>query len=207
MPAHAAAILPSTCCTPVCAGVELQTPHRSYTASAVGTTSGHSGTSKTHDSTSPHASEGTQRSAGARNRRGGARGSGGSGGLGGSADSSSSSGGGGAHAERERRTQRLRMNILYHIFKAGSLEALEGQIIRHAKNFDHDHVAVSMVTLVKLVGADDDGEDASMGESRAGPARLQQLEQAQRLLTGLCTALLRWGQGCLLRGGLSAMVW
>ncbi|KIZ03213.1 hypothetical protein MNEG_4750 [Monoraphidium neglectum] len=77
------------------------------------------------------------------------------------------------------------------IFAAPSLEALEGVIIRNARDFNHDHVAASIARLASLMGAET-GADQSVGRPREGPARKRELAQAQRLLSGLCSALLRF---------------
>jgi len=84
-----------------------------------------------------------------------------------------------------------RSQVLMDISKVGSLEALESVIVRRAVAFDQDHVASA---IAKLVALSDDaggrsGPDASSMPS--GPARMEALGRAQRLLVGLCSALLR----------------
>jgi hypothetical protein len=94
----------------------------------------------------------------------------------------------------ERAQTRTIDALMPEIFAAPSLEALEGVIIRNARDFNHDHVAASIARLASLMGAET-GADQSVGRPREGPARKRELAQAQRLLSGLCSALLRCGVG------------
>jgi hypothetical protein len=89
----------------------------------------------------------------------------------------------------EQRRGSAKRTLLREIARAGTLEALEGIIVRRAAAFDHDHVAISVSCLVDIVGAD--GDATGEGPMHMGPARLEALGRAQRLLVGLCAALLR----------------
>ncbi|GBF90697.1 hypothetical protein Rsub_02997 [Raphidocelis subcapitata] len=89
--------------------------------------------------------------------------------------------------DADGKLQPPRGRVLNDVSRAGSLEALEGVIVQSAAMFDEDHVASSIARLVVLAGGGGD-ETVGSGGTLTGDA----LGRAQRLLTGLCSALLRF---------------